>query len=166
MDPGHLLDQADRLLASPPSGRPRQADINRAISAAYYAAFHYLLRKAADRFAGWSSGWPLYARVYRSIDHGAVRRSCESVALRGALPGVAGAPDAQLRRACAITQELADARAKADYDPSYRGSLAEARQIVEDAREAITAFNASDAGHLEFLLADLAFPKSRPTGRA
>src|SRR5215216_7618181 len=40
LNPEHLFDQAEKLILSPPAGRPRQVDIRRAISAAYYGVFH------------------------------------------------------------------------------------------------------------------------------
>ena len=47
----HLLDQAARLIVSPQPGPPRQVDIRRSISAAYYGLFHALLTAAADSVA-------------------------------------------------------------------------------------------------------------------
>jgi hypothetical protein len=42
----HLFEQADKLIVSQ-AGRPRQADIRRAISAAYYAALAIATARAA-----------------------------------------------------------------------------------------------------------------------
>jgi hypothetical protein len=41
-----------RMLARAGSRRPRQADLKRAISAAYYALCHALAKDAADRLVG------------------------------------------------------------------------------------------------------------------
>ena len=46
-NPEHLLDQAERLAATG-TGAPRQTNLRRAISAAYYAVFH---RTLVDAFA-------------------------------------------------------------------------------------------------------------------
>jgi hypothetical protein len=43
LDPEELLEQARRLAAE-----PTQADLRRAISAAYYGLFHFFLTAAAD----------------------------------------------------------------------------------------------------------------------
>ena len=51
-----LLDQADHL-AAVESGRPKQASLRRAVSAAYYALFHLLAGEASERFLGPSSPW-------------------------------------------------------------------------------------------------------------
>jgi hypothetical protein len=39
LNPEHLLQQAERLIQPPPAGPPRQVDLRRAISGAYYDAF-------------------------------------------------------------------------------------------------------------------------------
>lgn len=80
LNPEHLLEQADRLLTPPSGGAPRQADLRRAISNAYYALFHTIAAEAADDFAGRTQRHtPRYALVYRSINHGALRKLCEDV---------------------------------------------------------------------------------------
>ena len=43
-----LLSQANRLAAAS-TGRPRQADLRRAVSASYYALFHLLIGDAVQR---------------------------------------------------------------------------------------------------------------------
>jgi hypothetical protein len=48
LNPKHLLDQAARLIIPPPAGPPRQVDVRRAISSAYYGAFHATLIAAAS----------------------------------------------------------------------------------------------------------------------
>src|SRR5262249_25719796 len=62
LDPEHLFDQADRLVAPPPAGPPRQADVRRAISAAYYAVFHGTLAAVADHLRARASGAPASTR--------------------------------------------------------------------------------------------------------
>jgi hypothetical protein len=66
----HLLDQATRLIAPTASGVPRQADLRRAISTAYYGLFHAVCAAAADEFVGTgqrTSG--RYSLVYRRVEH-------------------------------------------------------------------------------------------------
>lgn len=85
LSPEHLLDQADRLIV-PPAGAPRQADLRRAISNAYYSLFHAVATAAADDFVGRTKrSSPRYALVYRSIDHGSLRKLCED-AVKSTLP--------------------------------------------------------------------------------
>ena len=80
LNPDHLLEQADRLIAPPGGGAPRQADLRRAISNAYYGVFHAIVTEAADDFVGKTQRQtPRYALLYRSIDHRSLRTLCEDV---------------------------------------------------------------------------------------
>jgi len=54
LDPNHLFEQANKLITIQ-VGPPRQVDIRRAISAAYYATFHATITAAADQFIGVTS---------------------------------------------------------------------------------------------------------------
>ncbi len=70
--PEHLLEQAKHL-ACRERTRPRQASIRRAISTAYYALFHFLIREAV-RQIGPNLSEEHYNRAYRWFDHGAMNR--------------------------------------------------------------------------------------------
>src|ERR1700693_2270452 len=76
LNPEHLFEQADRLIAT--AGRPRQADIRRAISAAYYGLFHAIITAAADQYVGATNQhMSRYGLVYRSVGHDWLRKLCE-----------------------------------------------------------------------------------------
>jgi hypothetical protein len=80
-DPAHLLEQAERLAAAPARRRPRDADLRRAISTAYYGIFHAILTAAADLFVGAAKRTTsLYGLTYRSVNHQKVREVCKEVA--------------------------------------------------------------------------------------
>jgi hypothetical protein len=80
LDPEHLCDQAERLVAPPPAGPPRQVDIRRAVSAAYYAIFHASVTAAADQIVGRTKrAGSEYGLVCRSIDHRWLRELCDDV---------------------------------------------------------------------------------------
>jgi hypothetical protein len=77
LNPDHLFEQADKLVVPSPAGPPRQVDLRRAISAAYYGVFHFCLTAAADEFVGVTQrATSRYALVYRSIDHKTFRDLC------------------------------------------------------------------------------------------
>ena len=94
LNPEHLLAQARVLTAAPSAGPPRQVDVRRAISAAYYAVFHAILTAAADEFVGVGQRVkPNYALVYRSIDHRHLSAVCSIARAKvppAAVPGVRG----------------------------------------------------------------------------
>src|SRR5947207_2881447 len=79
VNPEHLFEQADKLSSSA-SGAPRQADLRRAISSAYYGIFHAVMTAAADQFVGVTKrSTSRYGLVYRSVDHAWLRTLCEEV---------------------------------------------------------------------------------------
>jgi hypothetical protein len=81
LNPEHLLDQADELAAPPASGAPRQANLRRAVSTAYYALFHAILTDVADQLVGKGQrDTPQYALVYRSVSHRHLNELCTHIA--------------------------------------------------------------------------------------
>jgi len=76
-NPEYLFLHAEKLITTPTLG---QVDIRRAISATYYALFHAVSIEAADRLVGVRNRkTERYGLVYRSVDHGPLRRLCEEV---------------------------------------------------------------------------------------
>ena len=64
------------LVPQPPDIQPSQAAIRRAISTAYYAAFHALTASNADILAGTGTGQlptEAWMRAYRGLNHGYAR---------------------------------------------------------------------------------------------
>ena len=55
--------------------RPKQANLRRAVSTAYYAVFHSLAQTAADMLIGRKhpSAWH---QVYRALEHGNAKNAC------------------------------------------------------------------------------------------
>lgn len=64
-----LLEQAQHL-SRRERGRPRQASLRRAISAAYYALFHLLIQEATGSLVARPELRPRFARAF---DHGDMR---------------------------------------------------------------------------------------------
>ena len=52
--------------------KPRQADLKRAISTAYYALFHAMAKDAADMLVGVGADRPdkAWTQLYRALQHG------------------------------------------------------------------------------------------------
>ena len=69
-----------RRLAEPPGrGRPRETDLRRAISTAYYALFHCLATCCANTLVGGPGSnrdMNAWNRMYRSFEHGIARQRC------------------------------------------------------------------------------------------
>lgn len=164
IDPARLLSQAQDLIA-PRQGAPHQSDLRRAVSNAYYALFHHLVRSVSDHLVGSTPVLrkrPEYRLVYRSLQHGQMADSCEAVRR----PTLA----ARYQRACNTTSfgqniklcamaftELQHARHAADYDPGQRFSKAEAAYHVAAAENAIVSFDGAPAAEKRIFLHLLAF---------
>ena len=73
MTPEHLLQMAIGL-AEANTGRPRRADLCRAVSTAYYAIC--LARTCADSLAGRSRSVGNRRRVYRALEHRQAKTRC------------------------------------------------------------------------------------------
>lgn len=163
LNPGHLLEQADRLVAPPGGGAPRQADLRRAISCAYYAVFHAILTEAADDFVGRTRrDTPRYALVYRSIDHRRLKSLCEDIQ-KERLPNKysnyppTGGFGAELQKLAIAVVDLQEKRILADYDPHLRVRASDAQLAGATARDALAFFRAATRAQRQAFLALLAF---------
>ena len=66
-----------RHLTTSSSGRPRQSDLRRAVSTAYYALFHCLAICCANMLVGGpgaSRSEAAWRQAYRALNHGAKKR--------------------------------------------------------------------------------------------
>ena len=156
--PSELLDAA-RSLASPSAGSPSDAESRRSVSTAYYALFHTVLTAGADRFFGsLERGSAGYAILYRSFDHGRMKRVCEDAA-RSTLTL---ALQKQLRRS-SFYSDLRDFtnsfvilqafRHSADYDPDLSFDGDDASAAIDLAGRAITSFASAPDDERSDLLA-------------
>lgn len=168
LNPDHLLHQAERLTAPPGVGAPRQADLRRAISAAYYGVFHAVATEAADDLVGKTQrDSPRYALVYRSIDHGRLRGICEDVAKPTPpakylkyLPSGGFGPD--LIAVATAISELQERRHSADYDSLFRAKTSDAVLAVATARNALVRFRSANRGQRRTFVSLVVFPPRRP----
>lgn len=128
-----LLATARRLALANPS-KPRQADLRRAISTAYYALFHALAKECADRFVGTGSGHSTEAwtQVYRALAHGFAKDQCEKAGKHGFPVEIVHFAD--------IFASMQEERHRADYDPDVRYTRAEALVAVANTDQAIRDF--------------------------
>lgn len=162
--PDHLLEQADRLMALPRSGAPRQVDLRRAISNAYYAVFHALMTEAADDFVGRTHrDTARYALVYRSVDHRRLRELCE-IARKAPLPKKylkyepAGGFAPDLVALATAVLDLYEKRHLADYDPLFRTATADVALDISKARAALARFRGAGRAQRRAFVSLLVFP--------
>jgi len=146
LNPDHLFDQAEKLGAQSLPGQPRQVDLRRAISSAYYGIFHFLMALLADEFVGVrqrASSW--YALVYRSVDHRTLKEICSDVAKQTPpqkyapyVPVAGFGPDIQVFAASSL--DLQEKRHRADYNPQPRFHTSDVELAILTARSAIRHF--------------------------
>ncbi len=89
MNPRHLIRIARQLASGAVGGnrgRPRQAELRRAVSAAYYALFHALAYCCADRLAGSVRTESSWIQTYRALEHGHARNQCDNRSAMSAFP--------------------------------------------------------------------------------
>ncbi len=163
-NPDHLIDQARQLLLPVSGGAPRQVDIRRAISAAYYAVFHTVLAATADMVVGARDrATARYALAYRAVAHFAFRVICEETkkpqptAKYKQFVPTAGW-DGHIRAFAIASIELQLKRHNADYDPLARFTMVEATSTVDMAADAIVQFAKAAADHRKTFLTLLLFP--------
>ena len=136
-------------------GRPREAELRRAVSTAYYALFHTLARSGADLLVGQPNRNQLaWQQAYRALDHEETRKRCSST------ERMAGFPSA--------IQDFADAfvafqqlRHLADYDPLAKFSRSMVLQWMDEVDNAISGFNSVERSHRKAFAAYVLF-KRRP----
>ena len=144
MDPTDLIDSARQRaggVAPFPRGRPRQTDLQRAVSDTYYAMFHALATCGANTLVGTRSAarrQPEWRQIYRALEHGYARRQCSNNRALAQFP----ASIRQFGRHFADTQQL---RHLADYDPDTSLTRDEVLQLIDETEEIIQAFNRAPA---------------------
>ena len=136
-----LLEHA-RFLANLDPSTPSQANIRRAISAAYYAVFHLLASEIAAQV---SPGFPagLRERTQRALDHKQMLKVAKAFSQAGAkrakdLPDDVVLPDAVSQELASISngfKDLQEARHTADYDVLKQFSPGDALALVQQAEK-------------------------------
>lgn len=150
LNPNHLFEQADKLIAAPASGPPRQVDLRRAVSSAYYALFHLTATALADEFVGAAHrGSSRYDLVHRSVDHRAVKDLCLTAAKTSPPPKYVpyvspkGFGRDMLIYADAVV-ELQVKRHQADYAVMERYRTRDAVAAIAKGRTGMARFRAAD----------------------
>ena len=129
--------------------RPRQANLRRAVSSAYYALFHYLTDQACRMMMGAQlNDAPFRHAIARGFDHGTMKEACRSFSAANLPPAISRRLPAplvvppDLRNVARAFVELQEQRHAADYDLSQRFTRADVLALVRQAEHALTHFDA------------------------
>jgi hypothetical protein len=163
LNPSQLFDQADKLIVSSAAGAPRQVDLRRAVSAAYYGIFHIAAAAVADQFVGASRRTsPEYALAYRRIDHKSFKTLCNDV--KSSTPSSKYAPfvpnggfSIDLKAFAVAAVELQEKRHDADYNPLISVRASDAKALVATARDAEARFGRLSSDERRIFLCLLVF---------
>ena len=130
-----LIQHAEFLADLP--GPPKQADMRRAVSAAYYALFHLLTTEAASN---WNNVHQ-QARFARLFDHGRMNAVSNRILQQKAPtdPAEAAVFDT-LKKIAANFVTLQQQRHSADYDNSKNWSGTEVYEAILQAQEAMLSW--------------------------
>ncbi|HEY5412492.1 MAG TPA: hypothetical protein VIJ94_17370 [Caulobacteraceae bacterium] len=154
IDSGHLFDVARHLATPPARGKPRQADLRRAVSTAYYALFHYVLTQAAGELVGSTPATKrtkVWALVYRGFNHREMATRCGQVS-NPPLPLEAQDFGLGIRALAAEFKILQNERHNADYDPHSTFTLQSVQGRIHAAEAAIRRFDASPRAERKLFL--------------
>ena len=125
-------------------GRPRQADLCRAVSTAYYALFHTLARCGADLLVGAtraSRSQAAWRQAYRALDHGLVKKQCGNRGVMTQFP-----PEIQNFGETFVVMQRQ--RHLADYAPDNHFKRLAVLELIYDTEQAIAAFEQPEVGDI------------------
>ena len=117
-------------------GRPRQVELRRAVSTAYYALFHALALCCANMVVGSTPGnrnEEAWRQTYRALEHGRARSQCENRAILRFPPEI-----------CKFGEkfvEMQQYRHFADYAPEARFERDEVLQLIDQTEQSLSDFD-------------------------
>jgi len=164
LNPDHLFDQADKLIVAPPAGPPRQVDLRRAVSSAYYALFHLTLTALADEVVGaLYRNTKRYGLVHRAVDHRTIKDLCLTVSkAKPPIKYVPYVPTKGFGRDLLVFASafvnLQDERHRADYDVTARCRTLDAKVVIAAGRSGMTHFRGVDGAERKVFLTMLLCP--------
>jgi uncharacterized protein (UPF0332 family) len=155
-----LIEQGNHLI-NRDERRPKQANLRRAVSSAYYAIFHEVNEKAVRHItSGQVANTPIGQRIRRTVSHKAMKDAASWFSNQPTkavqyMRGTGAQVNTDLAFVCDIIIELQGERHRADYDLATPVVKLEAKRLVADAERAIQRFRliaADDTDRSIFLL--------------
>jgi len=140
-----LLDQA-RMLARREPRRPKQDSLRRAVSASYYALFHFLIDQASrNLIGGGPSQRSVREVVARGLQHGTMKNASKQFATGNLPPNMVAALGATPLRTdlCQLADTVVNMqqeRHRADYDLSRPFSRPEVMGLIQQDDDAIRSW--------------------------
>lgn len=142
--PDWLIRQAEELAGRfAGGGQPRNANLRRAVSAAYYALFHHMVSVSTLALLPSDTQEADRLQLTRNYEHRSLLSVCERVSGTSSLPRLTGFAIAQLRQNVTLVdvagtfKDLQQARHEADYDHLASFSRPGVLTLIDGAKDAI-----------------------------
>lgn len=138
-----LKTAADVVATVGGSRRPRQSNLRRAVSTAYYAMFHCLAHCCATALVGGpgaNRSKPAWRQVYRALEHGRARNSCANKELLSRFPR-------EVQDFANTFVSLQEKRQLADYDPFASFTKLDVQEEIAATRIMIEGFQSVPVKH-------------------
>jgi len=129
-----------REFAGSRGGKPRQTNVKRSVSTAYYALFHTLAKFCADTLIGTNArSRGAWQQVYRALDHNFAKNACQN--------GNISRFPREIQDFANAFVTLQSKRHSADYDPFARVYKSDALTNLANAEVVIKGFNKAPLRH-------------------
>ena len=154
MEPDDLIYAARRAVA--PDANSIQAELNKAVSHAYYATFHTVTNDCADLLVGATPEdrrQKEWTQAYRALDHAQVKRLCRPSNVSRFHPGI--------RQFAETFIELQESRHTADYAPDANFARERVESFIDDAESAIAAYRSVPEDERRYFMVYLALRHRR-----
>ena len=141
MNPRDLLRIARQLASGVTGenrGRPRQAELRRAVSTAYYALFHALANCTTNILAGSARRGHSWEQTYRALEHGHARSQCDDQVAMSRFP----VEIQYFARQFVIVQHQ---RQLADYSPSATFSRDRVMLLIDEASDPVDSLDSASS---------------------
>ena len=128
-----------RELVSATNSRPRQSNLHRATSTAYYAAFHTLAKTCADLLVGTNGSQrskPAWRQTYRALVHTAAKEACINQKM-SKFPQ-------PIQDFANVFVTMQAKRHEADYNPFHKTTKSEVITDISAVEAAIADFEQAD----------------------
>ncbi len=136
MKPADFIATARDLAQANTRGRPRETNLRRAVSTAYYALFHGLAECCADMLVGGSGAnrsQAAWRQTYRALQHGTIRQRCQHQAVIRKF-------STEIQNFAIQFVILQKERHRADYDPEGVYNKDEVLQKITEVERRLKGF--------------------------
>ncbi|WP_139198846.1 hypothetical protein [Xaviernesmea oryzae] len=150
-----LLKTAEDLIARK---NPRQSNLKRAVSTAYYALFHCLSESCANNLITKRNGKAAWRQSYRALQHSFAKKACDSLNDRKQRVILEKFPD-EIQDFALQFYNMQLKRHEADYDPYSKFQKSQVLTDLRATEAVIRGFEACSSAHRQAFTALVLFQR-------